>query len=142
MTDRMIPSEYDLWQHQPETREDPVLGPHLNTGTDRTSREQRFANWRQNIDYSLVQAVGLELGMAFQIADDVLDVTATTDQLGKTAGRDRALHKSTYPAVLGLAGAVERANGLTEEACSALERAGMLTAELEYLARFSVSRRH
>ncbi|MFI5245682.1 MAG: polyprenyl synthetase family protein, partial [Gemmatimonadales bacterium] len=47
---------------------------------------------------------GAAVGLAFQIADDVLDVTATTDVLGKTAGRDAALRKSTYPALLGLAG--------------------------------------
>ncbi|MDB4881613.1 MAG: geranyltranstransferase, partial [Gemmatimonadetes bacterium] len=48
---------------------------------------------------------GAAIGLAFQIADDVLDVTATTDQLGKTAGRDLALRKSTYPALLGVEGA-------------------------------------
>ncbi len=81
------------------------------------------------------------VGLAFQIADDVLDLTGTTDQLGKTAGRDLALQKSTYPSLLGLPGAVVRANALAEEACVALSAAGMLTAKLEYLARFSVSRR-
>jgi geranylgeranyl diphosphate synthase type II len=84
---------------------------------------------------------GAAIGLAFQIADDVLDVTATTDQLGKTAGRDLALHKSTYPALLGIEGAVSRANALVDDACGALQRAGLLTPALEHLARFTVARR-
>ena len=85
---------------------------------------------------------GAAIGLAFQIADDVLDVTSTTDQLGKTAGRDLALQKSTYPALLGVAGAVSRAQALVEEGCVALSRAEMLTPALEQLARFTVARRH
>ncbi|HWJ22392.1 MAG TPA: farnesyl diphosphate synthase [Gemmatimonadaceae bacterium] len=81
------------------------------------------------------------VGLAFQIADDVLDVTATTDQLGKTAGRDLALNKSTYPTLLGVDGAVARASGLVDEACAALDAAGLLTPTLEHLARFTVARR-
>ena len=84
---------------------------------------------------------GAAIGLAFQIADDVLDVTATTDQLGKTAGRDLALRKSTYPALLGVAGARARAEALVNDACSALDGAGALTESLEQLARFTVSRR-
>ena len=84
---------------------------------------------------------GEAIGLAFQIADDVLDVTATTDQLGKTAGRDLALHKSTYPALLGVEGAIERAVALVEEGCAALADEGLLTPTLEQLARFIVERR-
>jgi farnesyl diphosphate synthase/geranylgeranyl diphosphate synthase type II len=83
---------------------------------------------------------GAAVGLAFQIADDVLDVTATTDQLGKTAGRDAALRKSTYPALLGVAGARERAEALVEEACAALEDVGLLTPALEFIARFTIER--
>jgi farnesyl diphosphate synthase/geranylgeranyl diphosphate synthase type II len=84
---------------------------------------------------------GSAIGLAFQIADDVLDVTATTDQLGKTAGRDLALQKSTYPALLGVEGAVARASALVDEACAALSSEGLLTPDLEHLARFTVARR-
>ncbi|MBV9879181.1 MAG: polyprenyl synthetase family protein [Gemmatirosa sp.] len=84
---------------------------------------------------------GRRIGLAFQIADDVLDVTATTDELGKTAGRDVALGKSTYPALLGVAGAMERAAALVDEGCSALAQSGLLTVTLERLARFSIARR-
>ena len=83
---------------------------------------------------------GDAIGLAFQIADDVLDVTATTDQLGKTAGRDIALAKSTYPALLGIDGAVSRAEALVEEGCGALQVVGLLTPQLEHLARFFITR--
>jgi hypothetical protein len=58
---------------------------------------------------------GDAIGLAFQIADDVLDLTATSDQLGKTAGRDLQLQKSTYPALLGIDGAKSRAAALVRE---------------------------
>jgi farnesyl diphosphate synthase/geranylgeranyl diphosphate synthase type II len=84
---------------------------------------------------------GDAVGLAFQIADDVLDETATSDQLGKTAGRDRALGKSTYPASLGVDGAMDRARSLCGAACDALEGVGLETAELEWLAEYIVTRR-
>jgi geranylgeranyl pyrophosphate synthase len=84
---------------------------------------------------------GAAIGLAFQIADDVLDITATTDQLGKTAGRDLDLNKSTYPALLGVEGAIERAVALVESACAALSEEGLLTSTLEQLARYIVERR-
>ena len=84
---------------------------------------------------------GADLGLAFQIADDVLDVTATSDELGKTAGRDVALNKSTYPTLLGVRGATSRADALASSACQALREEGLLTLPLERLARFAVNRR-
>ena len=84
---------------------------------------------------------GSAVGLAFQIADDVLDVTSTTDELGKTAGRDAELKKSTYPALLGLDGARSRADRLCDEACLALRAAGISSPHLESLARFVVDRR-
>ena len=83
---------------------------------------------------------GDAVGLAFQIADDVLDVTATTDQLGKTAGRDVALGKGTYPALLGVEGARTRAQALIEEGCGALNAVGLLTPALSQIARFTVER--
>ena len=83
---------------------------------------------------------GAAIGLAFQIADDVLDVTATTDVLGKTAGRDAALRKSTYPALLGVQGAIDRAGTLVAEACESLGNVGLLTPQLEHLARYTVAR--
>ncbi|MFN2398969.1 MAG: polyprenyl synthetase family protein [Gemmatimonadaceae bacterium] len=84
---------------------------------------------------------GEALGLAFQIADDVLDATSTSDRLGKTAGRDAVLKKSTFPSVLGVTEAIARANALAVEARDALSEADMLTAELERLAQFVVVRR-
>lgn len=83
---------------------------------------------------------GAALGLAFQIADDVLDVTASTEILGKTAGKDVELQKSTYPALLGIAGATSRAEALVEDGCSALSSAGLLTPVLASIARFVVRR--
>ncbi|MEQ1690569.1 MAG: polyprenyl synthetase family protein [Gemmatimonas sp.] len=84
---------------------------------------------------------GAALGLAFQIADDVLDVTSTTDELGKTVGRDVDLNKSTYPALLGIEGAVAKAVALVDESCAALAEEQLLTPPLERLARFIVERR-
>ena len=89
-----------------------------------------------------LESYGRSIGLAFQIMDDVLDVTSSTDQLGKVAGRDVTLGKSTYPALLGVDGAVTRANNLVATGCDGLKRQGLLTAELENLAGFIVSRSH
>ena len=89
-----------------------------------------------------LERYGEAVGLAFQIADDVLDVTATTDVLGKTAGRDLVLQKSTYPALLGIEGATERAGALVDEACAALRHARLHAPMLEHLARYVVARRN
>lgn len=83
---------------------------------------------------------GNDLGLAFQIADDVLDVTGTTEVLGKTAGRDVALGKSTYPALLGIEGATRRAEALVKDGCEALAHFDLLTPLLEQMAHFVVRR--
>jgi geranylgeranyl diphosphate synthase, type II len=83
---------------------------------------------------------GAALGLAFQIMDDVLDVTQTTEALGKTAGRDAALRKSTYPALLGVRGATQRAESLIGEACASLADLGLLTPTMESMAHFVVRR--
>lgn len=88
-----------------------------------------------------VDRYGSAIGLAFQIMDDVLDVTSTTDELGKTAGRDAALHKSTYPALLGIDGAIRRASALVDDATAALRDAGILTPPLESIAQYVVARR-
>jgi geranylgeranyl diphosphate synthase, type II len=83
---------------------------------------------------------GAALGLAFQIADDILDVVGETTALGKTAGRDQALHKSSYPSLHGLEGARRLARERVEEAKSALE--GVSTPELLALADYVVERGH
>jgi geranylgeranyl diphosphate synthase, type II len=89
---------------------------------------------------SALASYGDAIGLAFQIADDVLDVTATTDQLGKTAGRDLELRKSTYPALLGVEGAKARAAALVDEGCRTLDEVGLLTPALARIAQFTVER--
>ena len=70
----------------------------------------------------------------------VAAITATTDRLGKTAGRDLELKKGTYPAALGIGGASARADSLVAEGCAALRSADLLSTELDTLARFVVER--
>jgi len=89
---------------------------------------------------SALRVFGDAIGLAFQIADDVLDVTETTDTLGKPAGRDLDLQKSTYPALLGVAGARQRATALVTDGCAALRGAGLLSRELEALAELVIHR--
>ena len=89
---------------------------------------------------SALAQYGALVGLAFQIADDVLDVTATTDQLGKTAGRDLELRKSTYPALLGVEGANARARALIEDGCRTLAAVDLLTPALAQIARFTIER--
>jgi geranylgeranyl pyrophosphate synthase len=85
-------------------------------------------------------AFGGDIGLAFQIADDVLDATGTSDQLGKTAGRDEALQKSTYVRLLGVDGARREALDLAERAIGHLDRAAIDSPSLAALARYIVTR--
>lgn len=87
-----------------------------------------------------VDRYGAELGLAFQIIDDVLDVTSTSDVLGKAAGSDAPRGKRTYPAVLGAAGALARAREHAAAARAALAEHRLLTDELDALARYAVER--
>ncbi len=84
---------------------------------------------------------GEKAGLAFQVADDLLDETATSEELGKTAGKDAASHKATYTALYGLDGAGEMAQRLFREAISALDRIDRNTDVLAGIARFIVDRR-
>jgi farnesyl diphosphate synthase len=83
------------------------------------------------------------IGLAFQVADDVLDVTATAETLGKTPGKDAAANKPTFVGLLGLEGAQDYARGLHERAVGALEPLGAeRSATLRMLARALVDRAH
>lgn len=83
---------------------------------------------------------GRSVGLAFQIMDDVLDVTSTTTAMGKTTGRDAVLGKSTYPALLGVEGARKRAETLIEDGLKGLAEHELLTQELSQVANFMVTR--
>ncbi len=83
---------------------------------------------------------GERIGLAFQIADDVLDEEGTTASLGKDAHSDRELGKATYPGVFGIEQARAEARRLAEEAIEALRRAGIASPSLEGLAIHVVER--
>jgi geranylgeranyl pyrophosphate synthase len=85
-------------------------------------------------------AFGEDVGLAFQIADDVLDCTGTSEELGKTAGRDALLAKSTYVGLLGVAGARREAARLAARAVEHLGRAEVPTTALGALAGYIASR--
>jgi geranylgeranyl pyrophosphate synthase len=82
-----------------------------------------------------------DIGLAFQIQDDILDVEGDTDEIGKTSGADAARAKPTYPSVLGLAAAKQRAAELEARACQRLEPLGESAQVLYWLAGFVVKRR-
>jgi geranylgeranyl diphosphate synthase type II len=83
---------------------------------------------------------GEALGLAFQIADDVLDVTASTQALGKPAGADAEAGRHTYPAVLGLDASEQKAQALVQTAVQAVEMLEPVQGPLAALARYSVER--
>jgi geranylgeranyl diphosphate synthase type II len=84
---------------------------------------------------------GRKAGLAFQIVDDILDVTQDSAQLGKTAGKDLASDKATWPAVFGLAQSEKDADRLIEEAFAALDTFGSKADGLKAVARYLVERK-
>lgn len=95
---------------------------------------------KESSEYQALLEYGRCLGLAFQVQDDVLDITATTDQLGKPAQSDLKLQKSTYPALMGLDGATQYAVQLHNQALKALECIDDETQELEHIALFLLQR--
>ncbi|MBG0759614.1 geranyl transferase [Vibrio cidicii] len=82
------------------------------------------------------------VGLAFQVQDDILDIISDTETLGKPQGSDQELNKSTYPALLGLDGAIEKAHTLLQEALQALDAIPYNTQLLEEFARYVVERKN
>jgi geranylgeranyl diphosphate synthase type II len=83
---------------------------------------------------------GRSIGLAFQIMDDILDVTSTSAVLGKTAGKDQKVQKATYPALYGLEASRRKALDLCATAVDAIEVLGMRAESLRSLARFICER--
>ena len=84
---------------------------------------------------------GMNIGLAFQIVDDVLDVTQTSEQLGKTAGKDTATEKSTYPSLFGIEASLKKADKLIHKANTALDHFGDRSSNLREIAAFLVERK-
>lgn len=87
-----------------------------------------------------ITAYGEKVGLAFQIADDLLDITGSKEQLGKSAGKDDQQQKATYPAVHGVEESRRIASRLVQEACDLLEPYGSRAQRLREIARFLIER--
>jgi geranylgeranyl diphosphate synthase type II len=92
-------------------------------------------------DIARLRTYGQSIGLAFQIVDDVLDLTQTSEQLGKTAGKDAAAEKTTYPALFGIEESLRKADALVDQACAQLSGYGAAATTLEDLAHYLVERK-
>jgi len=88
-----------------------------------------------------IRQFGRMAGLAFQIADDILDMTQTSEQLGKTAGKDVSAEKATWPALYGLEASEKKAQELVNLACDELNGFGTRARTLQELAHFLVDRK-
>ena len=91
-------------------------------------------------EFELLTQFAVAIGLAFQVQDDILDIISDTETLGKPQGSDQALNKSTYPALLGLRGAQEKAQHLYQEALQALSQLPYNTQLLESFAHYIIKR--
>lgn len=99
--------------------------------------EKSLTETEQDLFKRYAQAIGL----AFQVQDDILDITSDTHTLGKSQGADLALNKPTYPALLGLEGAKEKLTNLHNEAMDCLQQLdGYDTEQLEMISHFIIER--
>jgi geranylgeranyl diphosphate synthase type II len=92
-------------------------------------------------DIRRLRTYGQSIGLAFQIVDDVLDLTQTSEQLGKTAGKDTAAEKATYPSLFGIEESIRKADALIDQACAELNEYGSAASTLKELAHFLVERK-
>ena len=103
----------------------------------------RLGGMSANYTAAQLQALtdfGYNVGLAFQVIDDILDVTQTSEQLGKTAGKDVAVQKATYPSIVGLEKSRKIATQLTDKAFAALKIFKGRAVALEALAEFLLKR--
>jgi len=94
-----------------------------------------------NDDIERLRCFGRSAGLAFQIADDILDVTQTSEQLGKTAGKDVKADKATYPSLYGLQRSAQMADDLVKAGCDALDAYGERAGVLKEIAYYLVQRK-
>jgi geranylgeranyl diphosphate synthase type II len=88
-----------------------------------------------------LSVAGANLGLAFQIVDDILDVVASSEELGKTAGKDQIQQKATYPAIHGIEASRARAGSLIHDAEDALRVLGPRAEPIRALGRFILERK-
>lgn len=96
-------------------------------------------------DVSLASALneyGDAIGLAFQVQDDILDVTSSAEVLGKSSGADQKMGKSTFPGLIGLEASRQRARQLCDQACAAIADRAAADSILPALARYIVERQH
>ena len=118
---------------------------YLKTGRLITASLQLGYFAAENDDPALLSNLtdfGDAIGLAFQIQDDILDVTQSSERLGKTAGKDVAVQKATYPSVVGLAKSEKIAAKLTAKAFAALKPFNGQAVALEALADYLLTRDH
>ena len=104
------------------------------------SRSSRIRHYEDTI--TRLRTFGEKAGLAFQIVDDVLDMTQSSEELGKTAGKDTASIKATWPAVYGIDQSLKDANELIADAFEALTPFGEAATPLKSLAAYLVERKH
>lgn len=93
-------------------------------------------------DKSTLSQYAQLVGLAYQVRDDIIDITSTEEELGKPSGSDLNANKSTYPALLGLEGAQQKAQDLYQQSLQALARLPYNTQNLADFATFIVNRTH
>ena len=118
---------------------------YLKTGRLITASLQlgQIASGRE--DVTLANALteyGDAIGLAFQVQDDILDVTGSADVLGKSSGADAKLGKSTFPGMIGLDSSRQRARQLCDQACAAIAERAPANSMLVALARYIIERQH
>ena len=91
---------------------------------------------------SALSDFGYHVGLAFQVIDDILDVTQTSEHLGKTAGKDEMAQKATYPSLIGLESSREIARKLTDKAFKALKPFNQKATALHVIAEYLLKRTH
>ncbi|MFL6436508.1 MAG: polyprenyl synthetase family protein [Terriglobales bacterium] len=101
-----------------------------------------FYSGATDAEIQRLRVFGRSVGLAFQIVDDVLDVTQSSAQLGKTAGKDTKSEKATYPAVFGIEESLRRADSMVADGCGALDEFGERSRTLKDLAHFLIERKN
>jgi geranylgeranyl diphosphate synthase type II len=118
--------------------------PLMGSGSGRSEEGERIRKaFAQRTDtITRLRTFGEKAGLAFQIVDDVLDMTQSSEELGKTAGKDTASIKATWPAVFGVERSLKDAEELIADAFAALEPFGEDADSLKALASYLVERKH